>query len=82
MKGRLTFNRVEDEVDEIVLDVMNEKNELLGQIYYTKAWHCFIFEPESNTFFDKDCLKEVSKKLHELDNTNTNHRLPTKKWRI
>jgi len=54
--------RDKDEKDELVFDVVNKKDEVLGRIYYHSKWRKFVFDCES-AFFDDECLNVISSYL-------------------
>jgi len=38
----------------------------LGEIKYYQDWNKYIFEPELNTVFDAECLKDIINWLNDI----------------
>ena len=64
----VTFERDKDEPHEFVYTVYNKKGQDLGKIFFRSKWNRHIFEAYEGTFFDWECMKQISEFLHELDN--------------
>ena len=66
MKGHVKFNRVKEETEELVYDVVNKNDENLGQIYLSRDWNKYVFEI-GGVYFDRDCLNQIAGMLFHLD---------------
>ena len=39
---------------------------ILGRILWYGAWRCYVFHPQTETIYNKDCLKDVQDFLNKL----------------
>lgn len=55
------FLEIEDNV------VKTKRGEILGFISFEPKWKKNVFQPDELTFYDSECLTDISKYLGELD---------------
>ena len=46
--------------------VSKKDGEKLGEIYFHVSWRKWVFEPETSSFFDAECLKDVIEWLKDI----------------
>jgi hypothetical protein len=40
----------------------------IGRIYFYSAWKKYVFEPDSRTIYDKECLNDISLFIRTIEN--------------
>lgn len=47
--------------------VYNHKDEFLGYLIFNKRWKKWVFDVDSDTFYDSKCLDVISEKLKQIN---------------
>jgi len=56
--NRIRFNKIAEQ--ELCWEILNDKDEMLGYIYYDQAWEQFIYtDPERKVKLAIDCLEAM-----------------------
>lgn len=60
------LNRPADRKTDIYHVVTKDGNSLLGTVTWYAPWRCYSFQPNHNTVFEQQCLKDIASFLDKL----------------